>query len=49
MGNNEKQGWIPGNPVVDGWAGAVMQKPLASLAIFLTDQRTDRPKRQGVE
>ena len=49
MGNDEKQGWIPGNPVVDGWAGAVMKKTLASLAIFLTDQRTDRPKLQVVE
>ena len=25
---DKKQGWIHGNPVVDGWAGAVMQKPL---------------------
>ena len=25
----EKQGRIHGNPVADGWAGAVMQKPLA--------------------
>ena len=23
-----KQGWIHGNPVADGWVGAVMQKPL---------------------
>ena len=24
----QKQGRIHGNPVADGWAGAVMQKPL---------------------
>ena len=24
-----KQGWIHGNPVADGWAEAVMHKPLA--------------------
>ena len=48
MCNNEKQGWVHGNAVADDWAGAVMRKPFASLAMFLTDQRTDRPKRQGV-
>ena len=37
----EKQGRIHGNPVADGWAGAVMQKPLAILEIFRTDQRTN--------
>ena len=42
MGNNEKQGWIPGNPVVDGWAGAVMRKPLASERE--TDRRTKRAR-----
>ena len=45
MGNDEKQG----NPIADGWAGAIMQKPLASLEIFLTNRRTDQPKWQGVE
>ena len=24
----KEQGWIYGNPVPDGWAGAEMQKPL---------------------
>ena len=37
-----KQGRIHGNPVADGWAGAIMQKPLAILEIFWTDGRTDR-------
>ena len=53
----DKQGRIHGNPVADVWAGAVMQKPLASLEIIRTDrradQRTDRrtdgPTRQSVE
>ena len=44
-----KQGRIHGNPVADGWAGAVMQKPLAVLEIFRMDRRTDRPTRQGLE
>ena len=44
-----KQGRIHGNPVADGWAGAVMQKPLAILEIFPTDLPTYRPTRQGVE
>ena len=35
-----KQGGILGNPVADGWAGAVMRKPL--LFINLIDGRTDR-------
>ena len=48
MCNNEKQGWVHGNAVAVDWAGAVMRKPFASLAMFLTDQRTDRPKRQDV-
>ena len=48
MCNNEKQGWVHGNAVADDWAGAVIRKPFASLAMFLTDQQTDRPKRQGV-
>ena len=29
-----KQGRIHGNPVADGWAGAVMRKLLAILTIF---------------
>ena len=37
----DKQGRIHGNPVADGWAGAVMRKPLAILEIFRTDRRTD--------
>ena len=48
MCNNEKQGWVHGNAVAVDWVGAVMRKPFASLAMFLTNQRTDRPKRQGV-
>ena len=35
-----KQGWIHGNPVADGWAGAVMRKP---LGIQKCDGPTDRP------
>ena len=35
-----KQGQIHGNPVGDGWAGAVMQKP---LGIQKCDGPTDRP------
>ena len=38
-----KQGRIHGNPVADGWAGAVIQRPIASLEIFVTDGRTDGP------
>ena len=38
MGNDEKQG----NPIADGCAGAIMQKPLASLRNIF-DQPTDRP------
>ena len=49
-----KQGRIHGNPVADGWAGAVMQKP---LGIQKCDGPTDgptgvpiyRPTWQGVE
>ena len=39
----QEQGRIHGNPVADGCAGAVMQKPLAILEIFVTDGRTNRP------
>ena len=46
----KKQGWIQGNPVADGWAGAVMWKP---LGIQNCDRQTDgltyRPTQQGVE
>ena len=35
-----KQGRIHGNPVTDGWAGAVTQKP---LGIQKCDGLTDRP------
>ena len=45
-----KQGRIHGNPVADGWAGAVMQKPLAIQNCYRrTDGRTDLPTRQGEE
>ena len=55
---HSKQGWIHGNPVADGRAGAVMQKPLGIQKCDgptdgPTDRRTDlptyRPTRQGVE
>ena len=35
----KKQGRIHGNPVADGWAGAVMRKPLVIQKCYL---RTDR-------
>ena len=35
-----KQGRIHGNPVADGWAGAVMRKP---LGIQKCDGPTNRP------
>ena len=39
-----KQGRIHGNPVADGWAGAVMRKPLAiQKCDRQTNGRTDRP------
>ena len=38
--NLKKQGRIHGNPVADGWAGAVMRKP---LGIQKCDGRTDGP------
>ena len=45
---------IHGNPVADGWAGAVMRKPLGihkcdGRTDRPTDLPTDRPTRQGVE
>ena len=50
----KKQGRIHGNPVADGLAGAVMQKPLGIQKCDgptdgLTDRLTDRPTWQGVE
>ena len=40
----EKQGWIHGNPVADGWAGAIMRKPLGiQKCDGRTDRRTDQP------
>ena len=39
-----------GNPVAEGWAGAVMQKPLRiQKCDGPTDQHTDQPTRQGAE
>ena len=39
-----KQGWIHGNPVVDGWAGAVMRKPFEIQKYYKwTDRWTDLP------
>ena len=51
---NPKQGRKHGNPVADGWGGAVMQKPFGiQKCDGPTDRRTDlptyRPTRQGVE
>ena len=45
-----KQGRIHGNPVADGWAGAVMRKPLGIQKCYgRTDRPTYRPTRQGAE
>ena len=44
-----KEDRIHGNPVADGWAGAVIQKPLAILTIFQTDRLSNRPTQQGAE
>ena len=44
-----QQGRIRGRTVADGWAGAVMQKPLAiQKCDGRTNEWTDRPTRQGV-
>ena len=41
----QKQGRIHGKTVADGWAGAVMQKPLEIQKYLLrTDLPTDRPR-----
>ena len=46
----KKQGRIHGNPVADGWAGAVMQKPLGiQKCDGPTDRPTNRPTWQDVE
>ena len=44
--DNEKPGRMHDTSATDGWAGAVMQKP---LAVQKCDGRGDRPTRQGVE
>ena len=50
MVSHLEQGRIHGNPVADGWAGAVMQKPLGfQKCDGPTDLLTYRPTRQGVE
>ena len=49
-GKEKEQGRIHSNPVADGWAGAVMQKPLGiQKCDGPTDRPTYRPTRQGVE
>ena len=46
----QEQGRIHGRTVADGWAGAVMQNPLAiQKCDGRIDRRTDQPTRQGVE
>ena len=46
----KKQGRIHGNPVADGWAGAVLRKSVGiQKCDGRTDRRTDGPTRQGVE
>ena len=42
----KKQGRIHGNPVADGWAGALMRKP---LGIQKCDGRTDGPTDQPTD
>ena len=42
-----EQGRIHNNPVADGWAGAVMQKPLGIQN--MTDRPTDRPTYQPTD
>ena len=54
VGEENEQGWIHGNPVADGWAGAVMQKPFGiqkcdGRTYRPTDLPIYRPTRQGVE
>ena len=40
---HRKQGRIHGNPVADGWAGAVVRKPLRIQKGYGTDGMTDGP------
>ena len=44
FGSNKKskQGRIHGNPVADGWAGAVVRKPLGIQKCYETDRPNDR-------
>ena len=47
---SKEQGRIHGNPVADGWVGAVMRKPQGIQKCDLpTYQPTYRPTQQGVE
>ena len=39
--SGKEQGRIHSNPVADSWAGAVIQRTIASLEIFVTDGPTD--------
>ena len=41
--HKRKQGRIHGNTVADGWAGAVVQKPLRIQKCYGTDGPTDGP------
>ena len=44
----KKQGRIHGNTVADGWAGAVVRKPLGIQKCYGTDGPTDRrPDQHG--
>ena len=36
-----KQDWIHGNPVADGWAGAVLRKNNRNSKMLQRDRRTD--------
>ena len=38
----KKQGQLHNNPIPDGWAGAVVQKPLGIQKCYGTDRQTDR-------
>ena len=42
-----EQGRIHGNPVADGWAEAIVWKPLGIQKCYGTDRPTDQPSRQG--
>ena len=48
--NETQQGRILGNSVADGWAGAVMQEPLAiQKCDRQTDRRTYQPTQQSAD